>query len=69
MSRQKDFVGHYITLAAVYAQMGRVDDAENAARKVLKMHLFFEVNDYGSAFRDPSDREKIADGLRKAGLK
>lgn len=69
MSRQKDFVGHYITLAAVYAQMGRVDDAENAARKVLKMHPFFEVNDYGSAFRDPSDREKIADGLRKAGLK
>ena len=69
ISRDKDFVGHYITLAATYAQMGRVDDAETAARKVLTMHPFFEVSDYGSAFRNPLDREKIADGLRKAGLK
>jgi len=69
ISRHKDFVGHYITLAAAYARMGRIDDAESAARKVLKLHPFFEVNDYGSAFSNPSDREKIADGLRKAGLK
>jgi hypothetical protein len=29
----------------------------------------FEVEAYGMAFRNPADRERIRDGLRKAGLK
>jgi len=36
---------------------------------VLMLEPFFEVDSYGTAFRDPADRERIRAGLRKAGLK
>jgi adenylate cyclase len=64
-----DFVGLYIALAATYAQVGRPEDARRAADTVLRLHPFFEVDAYGSAFRNPNDRTRIVDGLRQAGLK
>jgi tetratricopeptide (TPR) repeat protein len=67
--RKSDFVDLHIILAAAYAQAGRQADAIREAQTVLKLRPFFEVNSYGSAYRDPADREKIAEGLRKAGLK
>ncbi len=35
----------------------------------LMLQPFFELDSYGMAFRNPADRERIRDGLRKAGLK
>jgi len=69
LSRRPDFVGYHMALAAVYAQLGRSENAANAAATVLRLHPFFEVDSYGSVFRNPEDREAIVDGLRKAGLK
>ncbi len=58
----------HIPLAAAYAQAGQLQEAKRVADKVRRLHPFFEVDNYGTAFIDPDDRAKIADGLRKAGL-
>jgi adenylate cyclase len=69
LSRRPDFVGYHMALAAAYAQLGRSEDAANSAATVLRLHPFFEVDSYGSVFRNPKDRAAIIEGLRKAGLK
>ncbi len=69
LARRPDFVGHHIVLAAAYAQLERSEDAAQEAATVLRLDPFFEVDSYGSLFRNPADRAKIAEGLRKAGLK
>jgi adenylate cyclase len=58
----------YIALAAAYAESGRLDDAMRAAANVRRLHPFFEARLYGEAFREPTDRERIREDLRKAGL-
>ena len=62
------YVGHYITLAATYARMGRTEDAGRAADHVLKLDPFFEVSYYGSAFKRETDRKKVQEDLKRAGL-
>jgi adenylate cyclase len=64
-----DYIGYHIALAATYAQLGRTADAEREVANTLRRNPFFEVGSYGTAFRNPNDREKIRAGLRKAGLK
>jgi adenylate cyclase len=68
--------GHYpnsawghIALAAVYAQAGRNEDAKRSAEIVRRRHPFFEAESSFTLFRNPEDRDKIIDGVRKAGLK
>jgi adenylate cyclase len=67
--RMRDTVWSHIVLAAAYAQSGRSEDAARAAATVLRLHPFFEVDSFGTAFRNPADRASIAEGLHKAGLK
>jgi adenylate cyclase len=69
LSREYNFAEAHAALAASYAQAGRLEDAASAAKMVLMLEPFFEVDSYGTAFRNPADRERIRDGLRKAGLK
>jgi tetratricopeptide (TPR) repeat protein len=59
----------YVALAAAYAQAGRNEDAKHSAEMVKKLLPFFEVDSSFTLFRNPADREKILEGLRKAGLK
>lgn len=68
VGQKPDFVGHYIHLAAAYAQVGRSMEARQAAEKVLRLDPFFETKSYGSAFRNPADRAAVVEGLRNAGL-
>jgi adenylate cyclase len=69
LSREPNQVEIHIALAASYAQAGRLEDAAGAAKMVLMLQPIFEVDAYGMAFRSSADRERIRDGLRKAGLK
>ncbi len=69
LSREYNFVELHIAIAASYAQAGRLEDAADAAKMVLMFQPFFEIDSYGMAFRSSADRERIHDGLRKAGLK
>ncbi len=59
---------HYVILAAAHAQAGHTADAKQAAYKVRRLDPFFEVESFGTAFRNDADRSRIAEGLRKAGL-
>ena len=68
LSWYPDDVFIHIPLAAAYAQAGRPKDAARVAAKVRKLRPFFEVDNYGTAFIKPTDRTRIVDGLRKAGL-
>jgi adenylate cyclase len=68
LAKKPDYVGHYIMLAAAYAQAGFTEEAKRSAAKVLRLHPFFEIDSYGTVFHNPKDRAKIVDGLQKAGL-
>ncbi|NNK93766.1 MAG: adenylate/guanylate cyclase domain-containing protein [Desulfobacterales bacterium] len=66
--KRPDYVGYYIVLAATYAQLGRTPEAASAVQTVRRLDPFFEVESFGTAFRESAHRVAIADGLRKAGL-
>jgi len=68
VSRRPAWVGNHLILAAAYAQSDRLDDAKREAREVLRLDPFFEIDSYGSVFRNQADRAKIVEGLRLAGL-
>jgi len=69
LAKKPDFVGYHVVIAAAYAQLGRVEDAKLSGQEVLRRHPFFEVQSYGTIFRNLSDRKHLREGLRKAGLK
>jgi adenylate cyclase len=69
LGRDPNFAWSHIALAAAYAQAGRNEDAQRAAEMVKKLHPFFELESSFNLFRNPADREKILEGLRKAGFK
>ena len=69
VTRWPGWVGNNIILTATYAQADRLADAEREAKEVLRLDPFFEVGNYGTVFQNQKDRDKIVDGLRKAGLK
>jgi len=68
IAKNPEYVGYHIMLAAANAQAGHTKEAEHWAAKVFKLDPFFDVDSYGSVFRNPKDREQIVNGLRKAGL-
>ena len=64
-----DFLYGQTVLAAVYGQWGRREKATRAAQDVRRLNPFFSTDDIGGLFREPADKARFADGLRKAGLK
>jgi adenylate cyclase len=67
--KRPNFAGYHIALAATYARLGRREEAARAAAAVRRLDPFFEVESFGTGFRQPAHRETIAAGLREAGLK
>ncbi len=61
----------HIGLAATYIAMGREEEARAEAQEILKINPHFSLADMKkrSGFTDPSEKDKMADALRKAGLK
>lgn len=58
----------YIGLAAAYAELGRMPDAERAARDVKRLSPFFEVDEFVRQWKDEQSRQSFARGLLKTGL-
>jgi len=67
--KRPNFAGYQIALAATYARLGRAAEAARAAAALRRLDPFFEVDSFGTGFRQPAHREAIVAGLRAAGLK
>jgi tetratricopeptide (TPR) repeat protein len=59
----------YIGLAAAYAELGRMPDAERAADEVKRLSPFFEVDQFVRQWKDEQSQRNFARSLIKAGLK
>jgi adenylate cyclase len=59
-----------VLLAACYGHLGRIEDARAAWREALHVNpdYSFEQRRQILPYRDPADVERIAEGLRKAGV-
>jgi adenylate cyclase len=68
VGRYPHHISLYIILAAAYAESGQLDAAARAADELRRLHPFFEVESFGHYFRNPADRERFHQSLRKGGL-
>jgi len=70
LKRQPDNLNSHIITAAVYGSCGREKEARKEATEVLRINPKFTVESYTRIlpYMNPSDRDRTAQGLRKAGL-
>ena len=68
VGRWPNFLGNHIILTSTYAQAGRIEEAKKEAGEIKRLAPFFEVDFYGSAYRNQEHRNKLVSGLIKAGL-
>jgi adenylate cyclase len=57
-------------LAACYGQMGLVDEAQDTWRELMRVNPGYSLgkNEIETPYKNPTDFERIVEGLRKAGL-
>ena len=70
LKREPDNLNSHVIRAAVYGACGKERDAAKEAAEVLRINPQFTVESYARIlpYKNPSDRERTAQGLRKAGL-
>ncbi|MEA2982970.1 MAG: adenylate cyclase, partial [Alphaproteobacteria bacterium] len=68
IARYSNILAINVTLAAAYAEAERSNDATTQAELVRRQFPFFDSTQFGSQFRNPEHRKKIAGALEKAGL-
>jgi len=71
LKRQPDHLVSRVIMAAVYGSCGREKEARKEATEVLRINPKFTVESFMrvTPYKNPSDRDRVAQGLRKAGLK
>jgi adenylate cyclase len=70
LNRQPDNLNSHVITAIVYASCGREEDARKEANEVLRINPKFSVESYSRIlpYKNPSDRDRSVQGMRKAGL-
>ncbi|MBF8260168.1 MAG: adenylyl cyclase class-3/4/guanylyl cyclase [Actinobacteria bacterium] len=70
LKRQPDHLVSHVIMAAVYGSCDREKEARQEAAEVLRINPKFTVESFTSVipYKNPADRERTAQGLRKAGL-
>jgi adenylate cyclase len=71
VSRAPNLRSGHTWLAAIYAQLGNIEQAHAEAAEVLRIDPKYTIDGTQrrlSLFRRPEDAEHLFDGLRKAGL-
>jgi len=72
VQHEPDYIGFYVNLAASYAMMGQLDKARTAGKEILRLNPDFTISAFKAYIsvsnRNAGDVEKLADGLRLAGL-
>jgi adenylate cyclase len=70
LKRQPDHLVNHVIMAAVYGSCGREKEAREEATEVLRINPKFTVESFmrNIPYKNPADRDRTAQGLRKAGL-
>jgi len=70
LKRETGFLSAYVNLASALGELGWEEEAREAARDVLLQEPNFSIAAYaaGLSYRNPADIDRIAEGLRVAGL-
>ena len=70
LKRQPDNLSSRVIMAAVYGYCGREKEAQKEAAEVLRINPKFSVESYTKIlpYKNPADRQRTVQGLRKAGL-
>jgi adenylate cyclase len=70
LKRQPDHLVSRIIMAAVYGSCGREKEARKEGSEVLRINPKFTVESFmrNIPYKNPSDRVRVVQGLRKAGL-
>jgi tetratricopeptide (TPR) repeat protein len=70
ISRSPDFLYAQLFLAAVYAQLGRMEEAKAEAAEVLRINprLWTQRRAELLPYKDAAALARLVEGLRKAGL-
>ena len=70
INREAGYLAAYVNLASVLGELGRNQEAQGVATDVLQLEPRFSIEGYtrGLSYRRQTDKERIADGLRAAGL-
>jgi adenylate cyclase len=70
LKHQPDHLVSRVIIAAVYGSCGREKEALKEGSEVLRINPKFTVESFmrNTPYKNPSDRDRVAQGLRKAGL-
>ena len=70
LKRESGYLAPYVNLASALGQLGRLTEAREVGKDVLRHEPNFSIAAYtsGLSYRNPADIDLISDGLRKAGL-
>jgi adenylate cyclase len=70
LKREPDSLNNHVIMAAVYGSCGREKEARKEATEVLRINPKFTVESYTRIlpYKNPSDKDRTFQGLRKAGL-
>lgn len=67
---ESGFLGPHVNLTSALGELGRIDEAVEAAQEIVRLAPDFSVSEYvsGLSYRNPQDTERIEQGLHHAGL-
>lgn len=70
LKRESGYLSPHVNLSSVLGELGRIDEAKEAAREVLRLAPDFSISKYmqGLSYRKPEDLLRVENGLRRAGL-
>jgi hypothetical protein len=69
--RNPEFLGNHLALAPLYAEMGRIEEAQHELKEILRVSPDFSIDRLREMMpsRDPALIEEVVEAFRKAGLK
>jgi adenylate cyclase len=68
VARQDGNAFIHAMLAAIYADAGRKEDARREIDEVRRLNPMFDVESFGTLFRNPAHRDKVVAALQLAGF-
>ena len=70
LKRESNYLAPHVNLSSTLGELGRIDEAKQAAREILRLAPDFSIRDYmqGLSYRNQEDSLRVEEGLRKAGL-